>query len=63
MTPLDRSSWSRRTALSAYLRDAFAIQSTYVQKDFWGEDGRWRGGYAWLEHHGLIVDITRDQFG
>ena len=49
--------------LGRYLRDMFAIESIYVLKDFWDSEGTWRGGHAWLEHDGLIVDITGDQFG
>lgn len=49
--------------LGRYLRDRLAIECTYVLKDFVEADGTWRGGHAWLEHDGLIIDITGDQFG
>lgn len=49
--------------LGRYLRDELGVTAEYVLRDFYNDDGSWRGGHAWLEYDGLIIDITGDQFG
>ena len=49
--------------LGRFLREHLGVEPLYVVRDNDEPDGSWRGGHAWLELDGLIIDITGDQFG
>lgn len=49
--------------LGRFLREHLGVEPLYVARDNDEPDGSWRGGHAWLELDGLIIDITGDQFG
>ena len=50
--------------LAFYLRKRLAITPEYVSQSSWERSiGGWTGCHAWLEWHGLIIDISGDQFG
>jgi hypothetical protein len=49
--------------LGRYLNELYGIEPEYVVCDLYTDEGEWRGGHAWLEWSGLIIDISGDQFG